>query len=182
MRKLLKASERRPDHHRAFVLYGYFGLRRDEGRLLTDKDVDFRRNEIRIRRETTKTASGVRTIPFHPAIAEHLRSDGGYVLGGEEPYSKEFFFTFLRRYDKVAGFHLRLKMFRATLDTYLSDILQRRLPHRKADLILKSILGHKVKGTADMSDYYYGEHEEFEEDRRRAMRKWHPFLEWGIIK
>lgn len=181
MRKLLRASERRPNHHRAFVLYGYFGLRRDEGRLLTTKDVDFRRNEIRIRRETTKTPSGVRTIPFHPAIAEHLRSDGGYVLGGEEPYSKEFFFTFLRGYDKVAGFHLRVKQFRSAFDTFMSENLERAFKsHIRAKYITKKLMGHKTKG-ADLTEYYIGHTEREEEDKRDAMTKHHWMVREGLI-
>lgn len=180
LKVLLRASEGEPDEHRIIFLGSYFGLRRDELRLLLMDDVDFRRNEIRIRREITKTSAGVRTIPFHPAVAPYLRSGGEHVIGGKGSYSRSFYYSMWRRYDKVAGFHLRTKQMRSTLDTHLSDSLQKRLPHRRADLILKSILGHKQKA-GDMSDVYYGRHQEFEDDRKRAMWLWHPFVSWEII-
>lgn len=182
LRKLLRASERRPDHRRAFMLYSFFGFRRNEGRLLRAKDVDFKRNEIRIRRETTKTSAGVRTIPFHPGIAEHLRSDGGYVLGGEGPYSKEFFYMFLRPYDRVAGFHLRLKQFRSAFDTYLSQALEQEFRSRiRAEYIVKTLMGHKTKSGADLTEYYIGHEEREEEDRRKAMCKLHWMVKEGLI-
>lgn len=183
MGKLLRASERKPDHHRAFVLFGFFGLRRNEGRLLRAKapDVDFRRNEIRIRRETTKTPSGVRAIPFHPAIAGHLRLDGGYVLGGEEPYSKGFFYTFLRGYDKVAGFHLRVKQFRSTFNTFMSEALERAFESKiRANYITKKLMGHKTKGE-DLTEYYIGHTEREEQDKRDAMTKHHWMIREGLI-
>lgn len=183
VRKLLRASERRPDHHRAFMLFGFFGLRRNEGRLLGTKGVDFRRNEIHIRRETTKTPSGVRTIPFHPAMAPYLRSDGEYVLGGEEPYSKEFFYSFLRPYDKVAGFHLRIKMMRTTFDTYLSQAMEQEFKSRiRAEYICKRLMGHKTKTGASLTEYYIGHEEREEEDKRKAMCKLHWMVREGLVE
>lgn len=182
MRKLLKASERKPDHHRAFRLYGYFGFRRKEGRLLRTKDVDFKRNEISIRRETTKTAAGVRNIPFHPAMAEYLRSDGDYVLSGDGPYSDEFFYMFLRPYDKVAGFHLRVKQFRSSFDTYLSQTLEQEFRSRiRAEYITKKLMGHKTKSGADLTEYYIGHTEREEQDKRDAMTKHHWMVGEGLI-
>lgn len=180
LKALLRASKEEPDVHRIMLLGNYFGLRRDELRLLRSIHVDFRKRAVSIPREITKTPAGVRTLYFHPAVAEYLEPDGGYVIGGDEPYSKSFFYSMWRHYDKVAGFHLRTKQMRSTFDTWMGDALDPVLGARNANYVIKRLMGHRVKG-ADMTEHYRGETAKLEEDMREAMIKHHYFVKWGLI-
>ncbi len=177
---LLHASEKETDVHRIMFLGCYFNFRRDELRLLLTGDVNFKNRTISIRREITKTSAGVRTLHFHPAVAEYLRSDGGYVIGGKEPHSRSFFYSMWRPYDRIAGFHLRTKQMRSTFDTWMADALDPVMGARNANYVIKRLMGHKVKGT-DMTQHYRGETKKLEEDLRKAMTEFHYFKRWGII-
>lgn len=181
LRALLKESEAEPDHHRAIFLGGYFGCRRDELRLLQIKDVDFKERKISIRRETTKTPAGVRELYFHPSVGGYLRSKGRYVLGhGSDPYSEGFFYSLLRKYDRVVRYHLRFKQLRTTFNTWMGGELDSWLSKRDADFILKRLMGHKTRGQ-DMSEHYKGETARIEKDKRRAMAERHYYIRWGLI-
>jgi len=180
LKALLHASREESDDHRIMFLGNYFGLRRDEERLLLVDDVDFKNRTVSIRREITKTPAGVRTLYFHPAVMPHLKSDGEYVIGGEGPYSKSFFYSMWRRYDKVAGFHLRTKQMRSTFDTHMGDALDPVLGARNANYVIKRLMGHRVKGV-DMTEHYRGETRKLEEDMRRAMTEHHYMVRWGLI-
>jgi integrase len=180
LKALLRASKEEPDVNRIIFLGCYFGLRRDELRLLRTGDVDFKNRTVSIRREITKTPAGVRTLHFHPAVAEYLRSDGGYVIGGKEPYSKSFFYSIWRPYDRIVGFHLRTKQMRSTFDSWMGDALDPVLGARNANYVIKRLMGHRVKGT-DMTEHYRGETKKLEEDMRMAMTEHHYFKGWAII-
>jgi len=171
-------NSRTDSHRRAFALCSYFGLRRAEARLLRADAVDFDNRTIKIRRETTKTPSGVRTLPFAPWMENFLRVPEGqeFVLGyGSKPYSPAFLNNMMRKYERIAGFHLRPKMLRVTFNTNMRGILWEEFGRAKGDFILKKLMGHKTSERS-MSEHYMGVEERLGEDKRRAMTELHYML------
>jgi len=170
-------------HRRAFVLLSYFGLRRSEARLLKADAVDFDNRTIEIRRETTKTPSGVRTLPFAPWMEDFLRVPEGqkFVLGhGSKPYSPAFLNNMMRKYERIAGFRLRPKMLRTSFNTNLRDPLWEEFGRARGDFVLKKLMGHKTSDRS-MSEHYMGVGERLEQDKRKAMTELHYMTECGHL-
>jgi len=167
----LVSSARRRVHAKVWVFTSYFGLRRDELRLLTKDLVDFENSTITVIRPMTKTPAGTREIPFHPWIGRLLEeSRGKYVLGGKKPYSQSFFHW--SEYDDVLDFHFTTHTFRRTYNTLMRPILQKKLGNALGDYLLKTLMGHKTSGS-DMSEHYTGKTKNFEDDKHKAQTDWH---------
>jgi len=171
-------KSRADSHRRAFALCSYFGLRKKEARLLRTGAVDFDNRTIEIRRETTKTPSGVRILPFDGRMEGFLKVPEGqkYVLGhGSKPYSHAFFNNMMRKYERIAGFRLRPKMLRVTFNTNMRGTLWEEFGRAKGDFILKKLMGHKTSERS-MSEHYMGVGERLEGDKRKAMTELHYML------
>ncbi len=163
------------------ILNPYFGLRRDELRLLTKDYVDFDEKTITIRRKTTKKPWSAREIPFHPIIGKILDSSKGkYVIGGKKPYGQSTFSTW-KDYYNIVGSEFSQKSFRKTFDTNQKPILEDKFGITLGDYLLKKLMGHKTSGD-DMSEHYFSETKSFDDHKREAMTSKHFFSQNGIFE
>lgn len=194
LKTLLKMSSE--TEFKILLLGSYFGLRRNEMRLLRYDDIDYEANTIHIREEITKTDSGERTIHFHERIKKYLKGEGKYVLSNSkgECYSKS---TISHRFDKYnkecSGYRKKIEVdkehnitphtLRYTFNTHQKRALKDVWDYERARYIVKGLMGHKRSGKKeDLTDYYTGKTRQLLEDERSAMDKYHYFIKNNIME
>jgi len=167
--QILSDAKDYAQHHYRFIAIGLiFGMRKGEILNLKTEYIDMREMTIDIPKKLAKTPSAVRSIPIPGWAKPVTKPDGEYWLGpegGSKPYSDTTFNVALKNnYETQSTGSLYPHRFRITFDTFM---IERGVD----DYIIKKLMGHKTD--QDMTEYYRGESESLEEEKRRVMEEDH---------